>query len=72
MLSSRLLHWLPVLEAVGTRGEAPSEEAVGTAGQEREARWYSGLGSREMAEDSWWEEGPTVLTLVRIREPIFR
>lgn len=43
MLSSLLLHWLPVLEAVG----------MPPLSQEREALWYSGRGSREMLWASW-------------------
>ena len=44
MLSSLLLHWLPVVEAVG-RGSEGLQVTV--------ARWYSGRGSRETGKPSW-------------------
>ena len=44
MLSSRLLHWLPVLTAVG----------MGSSGDQLSmARWYSGRGSRVISEDNY-------------------
>ena len=39
------------------KGQVPSEEAPETVGQEMEARWYSGRGSRVMPKDSWEEVG---------------
>ena len=52
MLSSRLLHWLPVLETVG----------VPSFPQERKALWYSGRGSRDMLWESCREMGSNQFT----------